>query len=201
MADGVAGLLLAAGSSTRVGTDNKLLYTKDGATMLWHSATALRGSAVSGLLAVTGPDHTIVCKQLQELDFNHAYNPDHEQGMGSSLRVGLACLQEAAAVLVCLADMPGVQSSTLSALINCWQHSNKRRFVVPLFDGEQGNPVIIPAVFFAKFSQTNGDVGARSYMKKNPDSVLGCPVSDPNVLIDYDTREELLAAGWIPPNG
>lgn len=169
--------------------------------MLSHSACVLRSSGVTPLLAVTGADHSLYSSELEPLGFTLKHNPDHSQGMGASLRVGLSCLQGSHAVLVYLADMPQLQASTLSALIDCWHGSNKRQFIVPVVDGQQGNPVIIPACLFSKFIRADNDVGARTYMKKHPNSVLGCAVSDLSIYLDFDTEADLLSAGWLPPHG
>jgi molybdenum cofactor cytidylyltransferase len=122
------------------------------------------------------------------------YNPDADSGMASSLQIGVQHLQEKTDsanrhldfIIVCLADMPHVKAATISLLINARQSDNTRDFIVPVFDGQRGNPVLIGHSVFKAIKNVTGDVGARSLIQKNPELTFEIAVSDPGVLKDYD---------------
>jgi len=164
-----------------------------------NSARSLIGSQVNTLLAVTNSTDEKIASLLTPLGFRVAKNSDADQGMGSSLKVGLSNLADAKAVLVYLADMPDIRHSTLHSILSCYSETNGLKFIVPTYRGKNGNPVLIPQCFYSKFEQSNSDVGARHIIKREPQYVHTCSVDDPAVLIDYDTPEQLSAAGWLPP--
>ena len=205
----IAGLLLAAGSSTRAGSINKLFYVKNqsvnnqaggsGISLVVSSAQTLLRSGISTIVAVTGGSHRELAMLLQPLGVNTIQNPDFKLGIGTSLRVGLSHLLHAEAVLVCLGDMPDVKTSTLKTMFAVWQKSSRDNFIVPQFRGRRGNPVLIPRCFYAEFERHGGDIGARVVMQQHPKQVLTCPVDDPAVLADYDTQAQLVQAGWVAP--
>lgn len=195
----VAGLLLAAGSSTRAGVVNKLLYSKLQTTMVAHSGKTLKRANISSAVAITGESHKLIASTLHSIGFNVVTNPDALKGMGTSLRLGLAHLQSFDAVLICLADMPDLKTSTLNSVISCWIHSSHDKFIVSTYQGRRGNPVIIPKCFFSAFDNHKGDIGARPVIKQHPEHVISCEINDPAILTDYDTYEQLTAAGWEAP--
>lgn len=210
----VAGLLLAAGSSTRAGSVNKLLSVKNHSgletgmtssglpdrmsSMVIRSAQALLSTGIQTVIAVTGESHNQIAAQLQPLGYRMVQNPDAKRGMGTSLKIGLEHLQHVDAVLVCLADMPDLKTATLKSIVNCWQESSRDKFIVPTYKGRRGNPVMIPSCFFSEFCQHDGDIGAKAVIQQHPEQVLTFETGDPSVLTDYDTREQLHAAGWQP---
>ncbi|MDB4222639.1 nucleotidyltransferase family protein [Granulosicoccus sp.] len=198
-------ILLAAGSSRRMGATNKLLTALPigpseslllrSAKQVLHNLNRGYHDGLQGYLSVvTGYAHCDVQRELNPLSVECDYNPCSESGMASSLQVGLQSLCKQAGfankhldfIIVCLADMPHVRSETIAQIINARLRDTNRDFIVPVFNDQRGNPVLIGHAFFDAMKQLSGDVGARKLIQENPVSTFELRVSDPGVLKDYD---------------
>ncbi len=183
----VRGILLAAGSSRRMGRDKLALPWADGTVL---SATLARWTAVQDLQEVL-----LVRRRADERSWPRVccvLNPDADEGMGSSLRVGARALPaDTEAVVVGLADMPEVAPETLAALIAAWRPLGPRGIVAPLFDGRRGHPVVLGSHHLAALRSVQGDEGARTILKENAGDVVLVPVDDPGVLLDLDSPADL----------
>lgn len=190
----VAGLLLAAGSSRRMGARNKLLEQVDGAPMVVRSALTLAATLDGPIVVVTGHEAERVTAALadQGLSLKWAHNAEHERGLAGSLVMGLGALPEGCeAVLVALGDMPRVKPSTIEAL--CAAFLDGALICAPTYNGKRGNPVLWARRFFAEMRALTGDVGAKELLARHADEVTLVPVDDPGVLFDVDTEEALRA--------
>jgi len=201
-------VLLAAGSSTRMGSTNKLLAVlpqgPQESILRLSVKQALAGIAYDSLAGyltvVTGHAHSDVQTEIDSLAVECVYNPDAHSGMASSLKVGLQRLREIAElanrqlgfIIVCLADMPQVKPETIFQLIDARLDDNKRDFIVPVFEGQRGNPVLIGHAFFNAIKELTGDTGARKLIQKNPDSTYELIVSDSAILKDYDQPSDFM---------
>jgi molybdenum cofactor cytidylyltransferase len=113
----VAGVVLAAGSSRRMGT-NKLLLTIGGESVLRRAVRRAVEAGLAPVIAVLGHDSDRAAAQLAGLPCHAVLNPDHERGMNGSLRAGVAAVPpEAIAAVVLLADMPLVTSDMIAELV------------------------------------------------------------------------------------
>jgi molybdenum cofactor cytidylyltransferase len=191
----VAALLLAAGSSRRMGATNKLVAEVDGKPLVRIAAEAALGSRAAPLIVVTGNDQARVESALAGLDVRFAHNPDHARGMSTSLRAGIANLpEETDAVVILLADMPHVTSAVIDRLIAAFHH---RGIVVPTDHGRRGNPVVWPRRFFPQLMEVEGDVGGRRLIEANASAVTEVEVG-PAASLDVDTPEVMAAVGGKP---
>jgi len=187
----VAGLMLAAGSSTRAGAINKLLVEMNGKPMVRVIAESLLQSQVDSVQVVTGHEHERVEVALDGLDIPGHYCPSYMMGMAHSLSLGISRLPACDAVLVCLSDMPHITPALIDFLIESVGLQAAEVIAVPVFQGRRGNPVMVGKAFFDTLLQHDGDTGARFLMKQYPDRVLEIEVSDSSVVTDYDTVEAL----------
>lgn len=188
----IAALLLAAGSSLRMGDANKLIATVDGTPLVRIAAEAALGSGVTELTVVTGHAPGAVESALEGLDFTRVHNPDFADGLSTSLRAGLASLPaDVDGVVVLLGDMPGVTAATVDRLIDAFHADG---IVVPTFDGQRGNPVIWSRKFFPDLMAVVGDSGGRRIIETNRDAVTEVEFG-PAVTLDVDTPEALAAVG------
>jgi molybdenum cofactor cytidylyltransferase len=187
----VAALVLAAGSSRRMGA-NKLLLEVDGAPMVARAVDAARGSRARRVLVVTGHDADRVRAALAGRAVELVHNPDHLEGMASSLRAGIAALGGVDGAVVCLGDMPWVRTADIDALIAAFDPAAGREICVAQHDGKRGNPVLWGARHFAEILRLSGDRGARALLEEHAGSVVGVDVGHPGVLLDVDTRDALV---------
>lgn len=190
----VAALVMAAGSSRRMGAVNKLLAPIDGVPMVARVVARVR-EVVAEVLIVTGHEGDAVADAVAGLGVERVHNAAHLDGLASSLAAGVRALdEEVDAVLVCLGDMPWVKPETLRALLAtfaAFDPSSGRAICVPTCAGKRGNPVLWPRRFFAEIEGLAGDVGARELLARHADAVAMVAVEDPGILWDVDTEAAL----------
>jgi molybdenum cofactor cytidylyltransferase len=192
----VVAVVLAAGLSSRMGS-NKLLADVGGQPMIMRTLAAIKQSAVDEIVLVLGRDADVLEKLVADTSVRAVRNPDYASGMASSIRVGVQVAGDADAVLVCLGDMPLLQSQTINKLIAAFNPTEHRNVIVPVFEGAFGNPVLWGREHFRVLTSLTGDKGARSLLPGLKDEVVEVSVDDPGVMQDVDTPEALarLVAG------
>jgi molybdenum cofactor cytidylyltransferase len=187
----IAAVVLAAGHSRRMG-ENKLLVEVDGAPMVARVVDAARASRAARIVVVTGHQADAVRAVLAGRAVEIVHNPDHAEGMASSLRTGVAAVGSADGAVVCLGDMPWVRAEVIDQLIARFDPAVGRDIVVPHHRGKRGNPILWGARFFPEMARLSGDAGARSLLEAHADSAVSVEVDDPSVLLDVDTRDALI---------
>ena len=187
----VAALVLAAGSSRRMGGANKLLQPVGGIAMLRRAVNAALASRCTSVLVVTGADAGAAHACLAGLEVQFAHNPDHASGMASSLRCGLAALPaDADAAMVLLADMPRIDGGHVDRLLAAFD-PRQPKIVAPVKDGRRGNPILWPREFFAEMMAVEGDVGAREVLQRHASQVEAVAFDDDAIFADVDTPAAL----------
>ncbi|MCH8504813.1 MAG: nucleotidyltransferase family protein [Ectothiorhodospiraceae bacterium] len=190
----VSVLILAAGLSSRMGERNKLLAAWRGKALVRHVAEQALASQANAVYVVTGHEGDRVADALADLPVTRAVNPEYRSGLASSLRAGLGALPASVgAVLVCLGDMPHVDTAALDGLIEAYSPDRGRLVCIPTFRGKRGNPVLLGRQLFPMLARLEGDAGARHIIAANSGSVAEVPVDTPGILLDVDTPEALEA--------
>lgn len=188
----VAGVVLAAGQSRRMGSVNKLLTEVDGTPMV---VAAVREAAAAGLepvVVVTGHEAQAVRAALGDMPVTWVHNDDYADGLSTSLRSGLGALpDDISAAIVCLADMPAVRASVLDKLVAAYDPVEGRSICVPTWQGKRGNPVLWDRGFFADMMSVNGDTGARHLLGEHDEVVCEVAMPDDAVLRDIDSPADL----------
>ena len=188
----VAGLVLAAGRSTRMGDVNKLLLEIDGRPMLARVVDAILAAPVRPLWVVTGHQADAVRAALGEREVDFAYNAQHAEGIGASIRTGARALDPVTdGVLVCLGDLPDLRTASVEALLAAFA---PERICVPVHGGRRGHPVLFGRHFLPELVELAGDRGARGILKAHPNAVCEVPVSDAGVALDVDDAQQLARA-------
>ncbi|WP_084956684.1 nucleotidyltransferase family protein [Thermoactinospora rubra] len=175
----VAGLLLAAGAGTRLGTP-KAVLEHEGERLVDRGVRVLEEGGCHPVVVVLGAAMPQVSGAIV------VPNPDWRTGMGSSLRVGLAALPpHAQAVVVALVDQPFVQPRAVRMLID-----SGASVAVATYGGRRRNPVLIAREHFEEVARhAVGDVGARAFFQARPELVTEVEVpGDPR---DIDVPEDL----------
>ncbi|SEL24551.1 nucleotidyltransferase family protein [Nonomuraea pusilla] len=178
---GVAGLLLAAGRGARLGTP-KALVEHEGERLVDRGVRLLEEGGCHPVVVVLG------AATVQVRGAVTVRNPDWESGMGSSLRVGLAALPDAArAVVVALVDQPFIGPGAVRALVG-----SGAPVAVATYGGRRRNPVLIAREHFAEVAALAvGDVGARPFLRAHPELVTEVPCDEYGDPSDIDTPEDL----------
>lgn len=190
----VAVVVLAAGTSSRMGPANKLRAVVKGAPLLRHAVNAALASRGGPVLVVTGHDGAAIRSDLAGLDVAFVNSPDYAAGLSASLKAGIAAVPEAAAgALVVLGDMPNVTPAILDRLIAHFAENREAAAIVPTVLGQRGNPVLLARALFDDLAGLSGDAGARHILARAGEAVLEVAIDDPAIALDIDTPEALAA--------
>jgi molybdenum cofactor cytidylyltransferase len=188
----VAAVVLAAGRSTRMGGPNKLVAEIAHRPLVRIAAEEALASRAKPVIVVTGHQRPEVEQALAGLPVTIVHNPDFAQGLGTSLRTGIAAVPpEADAAIVCLGDMPHVDAGLIDRLMGAFDPARGALVVVPTFEGKRGNPVLWSRRFFPDLMAVEGDVGARHLIGRYPEAVIEVAVDDRGAFVDIDTPEAL----------
>jgi molybdenum cofactor cytidylyltransferase len=185
----VAGVLLAAGTSSRFGETNKLLASLAGTPLVGHAARSLAAAPVSPLVAVVGHEADRVRPALDGPDYTVAHNPDYAAGQATSVRTGVEALDDVAAAVFALGDMPHVHPDSVAALVRAYR-ADRGTALAAAHEGRRGNPVLFDARYFDALADVDGDVGGRHVLLNGEDSAL-VETGDPGVVRDVDTPADL----------
>ena len=196
-------IVLAAGRSQRAGAQNKLTFPLGDSSVLSEVLHTLTQSPVAAISVVTGHEREQIERGVETIaagrerrshpPLNCIHNPHYRSGMASSLVAGVSANSEAAAVLICLADMPTLEVATVTALVTAWQQHPEQLAFVPVWEQGRGNPVLIDQQLFDTLLTLSGDEGARRLLREHPDVVMEVPAPSASVLRDLDTLPELQA--------
>jgi molybdenum cofactor cytidylyltransferase len=190
----IAAVVLAAGRSTRMGAINKLIAEIGGKPLVRIAAEQALASRAKPVIVVTGHEHERVEAALAGLPVRFVHNPDYADGLGTSLKAGIAVVPaDADGVVVCLGDMPQVDAGLIDKLIAAIDPERGGLVVVPSIDGRRGNPVVWSRRFFHDLTAISGDIGARHLIGSYAEAVVEVPVAGEAALTDVDTPESLSA--------
>ncbi|MFD5035119.1 NTP transferase domain-containing protein [Streptomyces sp. NPDC058405] len=188
----VAGLLLAAGGGRRLGGRPKALLPHRGRPLVEHAARTLREGGC-------GPVHVVLGAAAEEVR-NRAElpgcvlvdNPRWADGMGSSLRAGLASLAgtDARAALVLLVDQPGIGAAAVARVVAAYRTPDS--LASASYEGRRGHPVLFGARRWADIAaDARGDQGARDYLRVQESDIVLVECGDVAQAYDIDTEEDL----------
>ncbi|MBB3541881.1 molybdopterin-binding/glycosyltransferase family 2 protein [Rhizobium sp. BK399] len=193
-------VVLAAGKASRMGEGgpHKLLAEFDGVPLIRRSVMTAIGSQASSVVVVTGHRKDALEAAVSGLNITTVHNPDYASGMASSLATGFSVEQARSAdgILVMLADMPGVSTGDLDALIGAFRQSSGQSIIRAVSGGKRGNPVVLPKSLFDAVLRLEGDVGAWHIIETSGVPVVDVDIGDAAHL-DVDTPEAVISAGGI----
>ena len=187
----IGAVILAAGASTRMGS-NKLLANFNGQAMVAHTVAQVKKSSILDVLVITGHQAEEVRSALENSGVSFAHNPKFTEGLSTSLRVGVTKMRdEYDAILVCLGDMPLIDPKDIDRMIAAFNPLEHRSIVVPVHGRRFGNPVLWGEEHFAALISCEGDRGARGLLESLKNDVVEIDVTNQGVLLDADTPEAL----------
>ena len=186
MAD-IYGVLLAAGFSTRFGS-NKLLTEINGRPLIEYSAAAL--SPCDHIIAVARADDDAVLSALNAFDIDCVTNAHPERGMGYSIACAVNASLDSSGWCLLPADMPYLKPSTTQKLIDA-MHAGAM-LAAPFYQGRRGHPVAFNRQFGGALTALDGDNGARSIVEQHAERLSVIVCDDAGVLLDVDTADQLI---------
>jgi molybdenum cofactor cytidylyltransferase len=186
----IGAVILAAGSSSRMGETKQLLKLENGTALVAQALDCVRAARIDEIVLVLGHEAEKVRAAIGSRELKIVVNERYTEGMSTSLALGLASLGERiAAAFVVLGDQPFIQSATLNLLIDRYEQTHAP-IVLPTHNGARGNPVLLDRSIFAEVVALTGDVGARAIFGNHTNEILKVPVDDPGILLDFDNRED-----------
>ena len=184
----VAGILLAAGTASRMG-NNKMLLPLDGESVLRQAARRALAGGLSPLIVVLGHESDKALKEIEDLPCQGALNPLYQEGVNSSVKAGiLAVPREALGAMVMLADMPFVTSGMIAAMIERYRAS-EAPLVISDYAGVNAPPMLYDRSLFTELLTMTGEGCGRQVVRRHRDEaeVLAWPES---ALADLDIPED-----------
>lgn len=199
----VTTIILAAGSSSRLGSPKQLLQ-QDGRSLVRHMADMALSLQVGPVIVVLGANHERVSQELAGLPLVMPVNPNWVEGLAASLRVGLASFPDEPidAFLILLTDQPHVTANLLWQLLDvrkktgrgivaCRYRTGGGAAVRPAEPAHLGVPALFDSRYKAEFLQFTGDVGARKLISQHPDD--RAEIDFPLGTVDLDTPQDVAA--------
>lgn len=193
----VAGLILAAGRSSRMGRGKALLLcAPGGVTFVSRLAHTLCGGGLSEALVIGRPEDEDLRAEVESMApwARFVANPDADAGQLSSLLAGLDVADRPGvrAVLVAPVDAPLVAPETVATLVRVFESANAI-IVRAVHRGRHGHPVLFSRAVFDELRHADPGVGARAVLRAHEASIVNVEVDDPGVLGDVDTPEDYRA--------
>lgn len=188
-----AGIILAAGRSSRFGPPKQLLELR-GKYLLEHALSAALESRLNHVVLVLGHLHQKILRKLgdcfRESHLQVVVNHRYHEGQSRSIQAGLLKIRKTyPAVMFLLGDQPMLDSSTINYMLDRF-HSSDKDICVPVCRGKRGNPTIFNSAMYEQLLAIEGDIGARDIIKANPERVLRIEIENSLCFFDIDSQKD-----------
>jgi CTP:molybdopterin cytidylyltransferase MocA len=197
----IGAVVLAAGQGARMGGMAKSLIRLQGVPLINRQLIALSGAGVDEVVVVTGHAREAVEAQVQTFPVTLAYNPGFADGQQGSVRVGLAALHgRFDVVFVVLADQPLIGAADLTELIAAFKKKTSGHVVVPVVNGQRGNPILLDEVAVAQILASDTNLACRHLIERQPELVHVHTTTNTRFVTDLDTLDDVAQlaqrTGW-----
>ena len=184
----VAGIILAAGQSTRLGRPKQLLDIC-GKTAIRRVTEAALAAPLDSVIVVLGNAAAEIERELTGLDVLTVLNPDFAEGQSTSMRAGLRAIpDDTDAALFLLGDQPAMTPEIISAVVDSYRESGPS-IVQARYRGVTGHPVLFDRSLFAELDHVTGDRGARQVLAGHPEPIQFADL-DQDAPLDIDTEAD-----------
>lgn len=182
----VAGIILAAGESARMGQDKALLPWGQ-TTFLEHLLAQVKAAQVELVRVVLGANAPAIQQKIPFTPAEVVINPNWQQGQLSSLITALDTLPRGmvTGALICLVDHPCISSRLLRRLIDSFERTTKL-IVLPTYRSRRGHPVLFSWRLFDELRQAPLDIGARYVVRNHPNDILEVPTRDEGIILNIN---------------
>lgn len=195
-------LILAAGEGSRLGGYPKALLKKDGSSLLRRLIDSTQVFNPIETLVVTGFYANEIEAEIQAIQKNSqntiswVRNTTPAAGQPSSVRLGIKSLKSNyEVVLIALCDQPKIGVSEIESLLEQFHgRSAKQEIVLPVFNGQRGNPVLFSREVIERILEAPGMV-CRTYMDQHPELVKTFATDNEAFILDADTRDDIQKLG------
>ena len=197
----IGAVLLAAGEGRRMGGVVKGLIRLQGVPLLRRQLIALSGAGVDEVVVVTGHAQDAVEKEVLGFSVTLAHNEAFAQGQESSVRFGLAQLNGPFdAIFIMPSDQPLIAADDLIELIGAFKKRAAGHIVVPMVDGQRGNPILLDDEARGRILASGTNLGCRHLIEREPELVHLHATANARFITDLDTLDDVKAlaqrTGW-----
>jgi len=187
----MAAIVLAGGVSQRMGKANKLHLEVDGTPILRRCIETLLNANIQQIVVVLGYEYQMTRQLIDDMPVHTVYNADYSSGQMTSVHCGLAAIEhDFSGVMVALGDQPALTVNDINYLIDAYSTRGKAEVVIPTYQGNRGNPIIISEQSRKDILAGKRKLGCRRFIKDNPDLVRMVKMNSPGVITDLDTPQE-----------
>ena len=191
----ISGIILAAGSSQRMGSPKALLKIGE-KTFLQYIVDVLHSARVIDIVIVLGSEAEKIQPSLSWFEGKVVVNNDWQKGQLTSIITGINSLdmtmtdpEEIHGAIICPVDHPLISQSILVNLLQEFWRSHKK-IVLPTYKGRRGHPVIFGKDLFDEIRSAPIDIGARNVVRKHPEEVHEVALEEEGIHINIDTQED-----------
>jgi len=184
-------VLLAAGLSSRMGEQNKLLLNIEGESLVRRTAKLLVDYGLEEIVVVVGHEASVVTNELNDLPVTIVENCSYHAGQMTSVHTGIKGLtKQTDGIIICLSDLVLLEKADLHALHLAFD-ACKTAILVPQYLGERGNPIILAHSQRQAILDGEENLGCRKLIQKKPHEVTVFEADNDHVIFDLDTPEAL----------
>jgi len=182
----IAGLILAAGESRRMGRDKALLAYR-GRTFLENLIDNLGAAEIAKITVVLGHHAEAIQRAVSLAGVRVVVNHEYQRGQTSSLQLGLAALaaDQPEAATLCLVDHPAISAEVIRKLTERFE-STHPPVIIPTYQGQRGHPIVISQPLFPELLALDPDQPANTVIRKYRGATQFVEVADPGILLDVD---------------
>ncbi|MEO6282861.1 MAG: nucleotidyltransferase family protein [Dyadobacter sp.] len=183
-------IILAAGSSSRLGEPKQLLKYRN-KSLIRHITEAAAETVGSNVIVVTGSNAELIQNEIQDLSIQLVHNAGWQTGMASSIVTGIvkltSLLRHCKGAVIAVSDQPFVTSTLFHDLIHA-SIQNGTGIVASSYDQTAGTPVFFSPPYFPDLTQLTGTEGAKKLIKRFQSDATTVPFPLGNM--DIDTQED-----------
>jgi CTP:molybdopterin cytidylyltransferase MocA len=188
----IGAVLLAAGEGRRMGGVAKPLIRLMGVPLISRQLVALSGAGIDEVVVVTGHARTAVERQVQSFSVTLVHNEAHAEGQEGSVRAGLAALRGTFdGVFIMPSDQPLIGADDLTELIGAFKKRVAGHVVVPIVEGQRGNPILLDELAHAQILASATNLACRHLIERQPELVSAYETNNTRFITDLDTLEDV----------
>jgi molybdenum cofactor cytidylyltransferase len=184
-------VVLAAGTSSRMCGQHKLLLPLGDKPVIRHTVERLWAAGPQEIVVVTGHRGPGITAALAGVPITIQSNPRYEEGQMTSAAVGTGALRMATdAVMMCLGDMVLLGSSDYTELVGVYLEQTDRSIVIPYYEGQRGNPILFASSYVHEVAIGERHIGCKKLANEYPDDVYRYEAAHDRFTTDLDTPED-----------
>ncbi len=162
--------------------------------MIKHVAEQVKASQASEVILVTSEFSIKEIRSLKLGNVITVLNDDYKRGMTTSIQAGIkAASGDTGGFMICLGDLPAITTEDYDHIISAFQHSlrlDPKVITAPVFNGQQGNPVVFSAIYKTEMLQHPEMGGCKGIVESNREHLSKIPMTDDRILRDIDTPDD-----------